>query len=105
MAVRRLDYVVLGAGVAGTTAAETLREGDVVADIALGADEPHLMYYRPRLPGYVAGHIRLAQILERDRAWARGRRLELYQGRRAVRLDADARVVTLDDGQELGYRR
>ena len=105
MAVRRFDYVVLGAGVAGTTAAETLRDADRVADIALVSDEPHLMYYRPRLPGYVAGHVRLESILERDLAWARARRLDLYQPARVVLLNAEAHIVTLEDGRELGYRR
>lgn len=105
MPVRRFDFLVLGAGVAGTTAVETLRDEDRVADIALVTDEPHLMYYRPRLPGYVGGHVRLENILERDAAWARARRIDLFQPARAVRLDADARRVTLDDGRELGYGR
>lgn len=100
---RRFDYVVLGAGVAGTTAVETLREADRAADIALVTDEPYLMYYRPRLPGYVAGHVRIESILERDLAWARARRLDLYQRARVVRLDPALRTVSLADGRELGY--
>ncbi len=63
MPIRRFDYCVLGAGVAGTTAVETLRAADRVADIALVSDEPHLMYYRPRLPGYVGGHVQLKTSL------------------------------------------
>src|SRR5215211_1633730 len=102
---RRFDYCVLGAGVAGTTAVETLREGDRVADIGLVTDEPYLMYYRPRLPGYVGGHVRLESIVERDLTWARGRRIDLFQGERAVRLDAAAHTVTLAGGRALGYRR
>ena len=102
---RRFDYLVLGAGVAGTTAVETLRDADRVADIGLVTDEPHLMYYRPRLPGYVGGHVRLEQILERDPAWARARRLDLFLRTRAVRLDPAARTVTLADGRQLGYAR
>lgn len=105
MPIRRYDYCVLGAGVAGTTAVETLRDADRVADIALVTDEPHLMYYRPRLPGYVAGHVRLENILERDAAWARARRLDLYQPAQVVSLDADQHTVTLADGRVLGYRR
>lgn len=103
MATRRFEYVVLGAGVAGTTAVEMLRAADRVADIALVTDEPHLMYYRPRLPGYVAGHVKLANILERDPAWAKARRLDLYQGVRVVAMDAAAHTVMLSDGRALAY--
>jgi 3-phenylpropionate/trans-cinnamate dioxygenase ferredoxin reductase subunit len=105
MTDRRVDYLVLGAGVAGTTAVETLRTADRVADIGLVTDEPHLMYYRPRLPGYVGGHVALAQILERDAAWARRLRLDLCRGERVTALDADAHTVTLGDGRCIGYRK
>ena len=105
MPLRRFDYVVLGAGVAGTTAVETLRDHDRVADIALVTDEPYLMYYRPRLPGYVGGHVRLESILERDAAWARTRRVDLFQPARAVALDPAAHQVELADGSTLAYRR
>jgi 3-phenylpropionate/trans-cinnamate dioxygenase ferredoxin reductase component len=105
MPIRRFDYCVLGAGVAGTTAVETLREADRVADIALVTDEPYLMYYRPRLPGYVGGHVRLENILERDRAWARARRLDLFQPATVVSLDAGRHTVSLADGRLLTYRK
>lgn len=100
---RRYDFVVLGAGVAGTTAVETLREHDKAVDIALVTDEPRLMYYRPRLPGYVAGHVGLEQILERDAEWARARRIDVSQATKAVHLDPSAKVVTLSDGRALRY--
>ena len=102
---RRFDYLILGAGVAGTTAAEVLREANRVADIGLVTDEPYLMYYRPRLPGYVGGHVALSQILERDASWARRLRLDLYQGGRVTALDPAAHTVTLASGRSLGYGR
>jgi 3-phenylpropionate/trans-cinnamate dioxygenase ferredoxin reductase subunit len=103
MPIRRFEYCVLGAGVAGTTAVETIREADRVADIALVTDEPHLMYYRPRLPGYVGGHVRLESIVERDAGWARMRRIELFQPACVSGLDSAARTVTLVDGRILRY--
>jgi 3-phenylpropionate/trans-cinnamate dioxygenase ferredoxin reductase subunit len=105
MPLRRFDYCVLGAGVAGTTAVETLREHDRVADIALVTDEAHLMYYRPRLPGYVGGHVRLESILERDLGWARTRRIDLFQPARVTALEPEGHTVTLADGRVIGYRK
>jgi 3-phenylpropionate/trans-cinnamate dioxygenase ferredoxin reductase subunit len=105
MALRRFDYCVIGAGIAGTTAVETLRDGDRVADIALITDESHLMYYRPRLPGYVGGHVRLENIVERDPARARGRRIDLFQPAQVMALDPEQQIITLADDRTLGYRK
>lgn len=104
-AARRYDYLILGAGVAGATAAETLRQEDRLASIGLVGDEPYLMYYRPRLPGYIAGHISRATILERDISWAERRRIDAYRSMAAAALDPADRRVTLSDGQTVRYGR
>ena len=43
-------YVVLGNGVAGTTAAERLRKNDSDCEIFLFTDEPYPLYNRVALP-------------------------------------------------------
>jgi 3-phenylpropionate/trans-cinnamate dioxygenase ferredoxin reductase subunit len=53
-------FVIVGGGLAGAKAAETLREKGFGGDIVLMADEAHLPYERPpcaalRSPGRVAG--------------------------------------------------
>lgn len=101
--MRRYEYLILGAGLAGATAAETLRQHDLNAAIGLVGDEPHLPYYRPRLPGYVAGRISRATALDRSPRWAERLRLDTFLGTAAVRLDAQRRSVTLADGLRLGY--
>jgi NAD(P)H-nitrite reductase large subunit len=98
------DYVVLGAGVAGVSAVEALRQGDRSARIALVGDEPYLMYYRPRLPGYVAGHLARASIVERDSTWAERRRVDALLGVDAIGVESHSRLVTLADGRRLRYR-
>src|SRR5579885_1715324 len=101
--MRRYEYLILGAGLAGATAAETLRQHDLNAAIALVGDEPHLPYYRPRLPGYVAGRIGRDTVLDRSPRWAGRLRLDTFLGTPAVRLDARQQAVTLADGLRLGY--
>ncbi len=101
--MRRYDYLILGAGLAGATAAETLRQHNLNGAIGLVGDEPHLPYYRPRLPGYVAGRIGRATVLDRPARWAERLRVDAFLGTPAVRLDARERTVTLADGLRLGY--
>jgi len=48
-------YVILGAGIAGFSAAETLRSLDPVAEILLVSDDPDGFYSRPGLAYYLTG--------------------------------------------------
>ena len=43
----KTHYLIIGGGVAGTTAAETIRSRDKEAGIAIVSDEPYRFYSRP----------------------------------------------------------
>jgi 3-phenylpropionate/trans-cinnamate dioxygenase ferredoxin reductase subunit len=101
--MRRYTYLLLGAGLTAATAAETLRQHDLDGAIGMVGDEPYLPYYRPRLPGYVAGRIGRSTVLERPARWAERLRLDTFLGAPAVRVDVAARIVTLADGLRIGY--
>ena len=101
--MRLYDYLIVGAGLAGAAAAETLRAGDVNGAIGLVGAEPYPPYYRPRLPGNVAGHVPRATVLERDARWASRLRVDLLLGSPATVLDIAARSVVLADGTRIGY--
>ena len=48
-------YVIVGNGVAGNAAAETLRKLEPESEIRMFTREGHFYYYRPALPEYLAG--------------------------------------------------
>ncbi|WP_026411828.1 NAD(P)/FAD-dependent oxidoreductase [Actinomadura oligospora] len=90
--------VVVGASLAGLRAAATLREEGFAGALTLVGTEPHRPYNRPPLSKSVLegdDDVSLPGSEEIDAEW-RG-------GRSAVRLDAEARTVTLDDRAELPY--
>ena len=93
------------AGLTAAAAAETLRAGDIDGAIALIGAEPYLPYYRPRLPGLVAGHVGRATVLERSDRWATRLRVDTLLGQSAVALDTAARSLALADGGRIGYRK
>jgi 3-phenylpropionate/trans-cinnamate dioxygenase ferredoxin reductase subunit len=96
--------VILGAGQAGAQVAISLRQGGYSGELVMVGREPHLPYQRPPLS---------KQVLKREWSAERChlRHLEYYQqhdvelrlGRFAVRLDAGASRVELDDGCHLEY--
>ncbi len=53
LALHEKCYVIIGNGVAGTTAAETLRKNDPTCSIHLLTNEPYPLYNRVSLPRFL----------------------------------------------------
>src|SRR5660398_181555 len=96
-------YVILGNGVAGTRAAEMLRDLDQDAEIVVVTEEVHPFYRRPLLVDYVTGRGGVSLLAGRKKDFYEAKRIELLLDRRAESVDPAAKVVTLSDGKELGY--
>jgi nitrite reductase (NADH) large subunit len=98
-------YVIIGDGVAGTRAAETLRRRDQGARITLVTEESYPFYRRPLLPDYAA------MLVSEDRLWGkpadfyRRNRLDLRLGRRVTGVDPAAHRLMLAGGDEFAYDR
>src|SRR5690606_35481329 len=101
--VRR--YVVVGNGVAGTTAAETIRKHDPNGRVTLITDEPYPLYNRVALPRFLRGDIDQRRVMMRDAESHRRKGIELRLGVRVTRVNPEERTVLLRDGQELPYDR
>jgi 3-phenylpropionate/trans-cinnamate dioxygenase ferredoxin reductase subunit len=97
--------VVVGGGLAGAKAAETLREEGFGGRLVLVAEEPERPYERPPLSkDYLNGSKERDVIYVHAADWYAEHDVELRSGVRAVALDPAAHEVELDDGQRLGYR-
>jgi len=96
-------YLILGAGAAGVTAAETLRKNDRDAEIIMVNGEAEPPYARMAIPYVLSGKIDTSgTFLRHDPAHYESLGIKLVQGRAAA-LDARARQVRLADGTTLGY--
>lgn len=96
--------VIIGAGAAGHSAAETLRrEGYSGSITVIGADES-LPYDRPNLSkDYLAGNAPEEWIPLRGREFYAEQKIDLRTGVRAVAIDVAARAVALSDGSRVPY--
>ena len=96
------NVVVVGASLAGWRAVETLRAEGFHGSISLVGEERHLPYDRPPLSKQVlAGTWPPEKAVLADNRRSSEHRINEVLGRRAVRLDAEARKVELDDGTVL----
>jgi NADPH-dependent 2,4-dienoyl-CoA reductase/sulfur reductase-like enzyme len=95
-------YVIVGAGIAGLSAAQTIRAADPRAQLTLVADERHLPYSRPGLAYYLVDDIPQSQLFPWSEAELRRLKAAFLHGR-AVALDTVGHLLTLSDGRTLAY--
>jgi len=105
--MQQYKYLIIGGGVAGMTAAETLRQKDKESRIGIISDEPHLFYSRIMLskPNFFLGKIPFDQIWLRKEEWYTQNKIDLISGHLATKLDTNAKTITLSDGQVLQYEK
>jgi 3-phenylpropionate/trans-cinnamate dioxygenase ferredoxin reductase subunit len=97
-------FVIVGASLAGATAAATLRAEGFDGRITLIGAETEPPYERPPLSKeYLRGEQPLADAYVRPPEWYADNEVEARFGTRAVQLDARAREVVLAGGERVGF--
>ena len=102
--VKRFAYVVVGNGIAGTTAVETLRTEDDSADIGVIADNLLPLYNRPMLKDFLAGNVSEEKLWMRPKSFYKDQQAHFISGR-VITINADQHAIYLQDGQQIGYER
>jgi 3-phenylpropionate/trans-cinnamate dioxygenase ferredoxin reductase subunit len=98
------SFVVVGASLAGATAAVTLRQEGFDGAITLIGAEPHPPYERPPLSKqYLRGETPFEKALVRPVSFYDQHRIETIFGARATRLEPANRIVRLDSGRRVRY--
>lgn len=96
-------YVIIGNGVAGTTAAENLRKQDPNCSIHLLTNERYPLYNRVSLPRFLQGVIIEQKVMIRDFAWHEQRNIQLLTETFVTDVNTEECVVTTDKGHHLPY--
>lgn len=96
--------VIIGAGIAGVSAAAAMRQAGYVGEIVLIGDESELPYRRPPVSKeIVRGDKSADEIRIKKAAWYEDQNIELRTGVTAVSIDSAEREVVLDGGERLAY--
>ena len=99
-------HVIVGAGLAGAKAAETLRTEGFTGRVILVGEEREHPYERPGLSkNYLAGSTPRADLFVHDSSWYAAHEIELRLDSPATALDRAGRTVALADGSVLPYDR
>ena len=90
--------IIVGAGVAGLSAAEALREASTSAEILLISKEPHLPYYRLNLTRYLDGEVTEGDLPIHPQEWYDGNDIKVMTGVEVSSIDAAGKTVELSRG-------
>ncbi|PRH77259.1 FAD-dependent oxidoreductase [Streptomyces solincola] len=97
-------FVIVGGGLAGAKAAETLRAEGFTGRVILIGDERDHPYERPPLSkGYLTGKDPREGAFVHEQGWYAQADVELHLGQPVTTLDRQAKVVRLGDGTTLAY--
>ena len=99
-------HVIVGAGLAGAKAAETLRAEGFTGRVILLGDEREEPYERPGLSkGFLTGAEESEALQVHEPAWYATHEVELHLGQPVTALDRKAKEVRLGDGTAIRYSK
>ena len=104
MARRKVDYLIIGGGLAAANCARWLREEGADGSVLLVGREPDPPYNRPPLSkGYLQGRESREEVLFRPDDWWQEQGIELMIRTSVMKLDPGERVATLSTKDEVEF--
>jgi 3-phenylpropionate/trans-cinnamate dioxygenase ferredoxin reductase component len=102
--VRDVDFLIIGGGDAGFSAARTLREEGAEGSIVIVSRDPDPPYDRTAVSkGFLGGEKSRSDVLLGGENWFAENNVELLTRTSAMKLDPEAHTVTLANKEELKY--
>jgi nitrite reductase (NADH) large subunit len=100
------EYVILGGGVAGVTAARTMMD-QVSEDDAIHvlSAESYPYYPRPLLWRFIAGSMEQEDLYFQPLSWYEERGIRIHLGTEVTAIDKERHRLKLEDGSEMTYDR
>ena len=100
------SIVIVGAGLAGAKAVESLRDEGYDGRLALVGDEPRRPYERPPLSkDYLRGEAELEAAYVHEPGFYAERSVDVLSSTAAIAIDVPGRTVALDGGEALPWDR
>ena len=96
--------IIIGAGIAGFTAARQARRVAPDLEVTLISKEPGPPYYRLSLTPFLGGLLPEASLRLKPQGWLEEQGINLIEGE-VSRIDREAKQVVLTDGRDLPYDR
>jgi len=97
------SHVIIGDGIAGSSAAETIREADPDAAITVITDEGEPLYNRILIKEFAKGKLPEAPISIHEDGWYADRDIDLQLNTHVIGIDTDAHEIHTHRGDIIEY--
>jgi 3-phenylpropionate/trans-cinnamate dioxygenase ferredoxin reductase subunit len=97
------SHVIIGDGIAGSSAAETIREADTDASVTVLTEEGEALYNRILIKEFAKGKLPEAPISIHSPDWYEERDIDLELNTHVVRVDTEAKTVHTHGGDTYDY--
>jgi NAD(P)H-nitrite reductase large subunit len=97
------SYVIIGDGIAGSSAAETIREVAPDANVTVLTDEGEALYNRILIKEFAKGKLPEAPMSIHQPDWYDERDIDLHLDTLVTDIDTDAHTLHTHTGDEIGY--
>jgi nitrite reductase (NADH) large subunit len=100
-----MQYVIIGNGVAGTTAAANIRKFDSEGKIIIVSDEPYPFYSRIRLPEFLSDAVEEKDLIIKKDTWYAENRIDVVLSTTVTDIDVPGKRVISSDSSAIKYDR
>ncbi len=96
-------YLIVGNGVAGNSAAETIRRIDKEGTIVIFSKEKIPFYYVPAIPEYLSGERQVKDIIIHHNEWYEKNRIDLHLEAEITIIDPVSKMAVTKNGDTYNY--
>lgn len=103
--MQEVDYLIIGGGIAGTTAAETIRSKDNKSSIVIITEEADRLYSRVLLPRFLRDEHTLDSLYIRQEKDYQEDNITLFTNERVLKVDTENKVISTDKPRDFSYKK
>jgi len=98
-------YLIVGNGIAGTTAAENIRKHDATVEITIVTEEELPFYYRIRLPDFLCGEVYESGLVAKKKEWYQENNITLRLSTKITGGSVKDKILHSSSGEEIRFDR
>ena len=98
-----VTYLIIGNGVAGNSAAESIRKINPQGKILMFSGQKYHFYYVPALPEYLAGEKQVKDFTIHNEEWYEKNGIDLYLETEIVEIDSRQKTALAKSGKRFSY--
>ncbi len=99
----KVNYVIVGNGTAGLSAAEEIRKKDELANITIISDEKYLTYYRIKLSEAISKEFSDRELFVKDKEWYEEKNINLILDSKVEQIDIKEKQVVIKNHEKIKY--